>query len=144
MSFIQSPRNPSFSLTVSPQAVTHSRQKAETAPALLLLAGVDPAAVPHCRLRGWLVASLLGCPATWPPPAISTPPARSEIQARRGDQASAGIPAARAGVPASRRSDRRVRASLTPCVRRPCCPCVPFAVCALRATTNCCRGFTAD
>jgi hypothetical protein len=70
MSFIQSPRNPSFSLTVSPQAVTHklnhhstSRQKAETAPALLLLAGVDPAAVPHCRLRGWLAVSLPGFPS---------------------------------------------------------------------------------
>jgi hypothetical protein len=78
--------------------------------------------VPHCRLRGWLAASLLGCPATWPPPAIATPPARSEIQA------SAGIPAARAGVPASRRSDQAsagVLDSLRPAsllsVRAVCC-----------------------
>jgi hypothetical protein len=61
MSFIQSPRNPSFSLTSRSHAQTQPPAARKQKP-LLLLAGVDPASQPSCR--GGIVAYcnvLLSC-----------------------------------------------------------------------------------
>jgi hypothetical protein len=93
MSFIQSPRNPSFSFMVSPHAVTHklnhhstSRQKAESHKPLQRSCSSLASTLPRCCTAACMASWLCPCPAilaTWPPPATATPPARSEIQARR-------------------------------------------------------------
>jgi hypothetical protein len=109
MSFIQSPRNPSFSLTsTSRSAVTHKlnhqpplHQKAETEKPLLscsssaydvdptVLSPCCPAAVPHC-VAGWLRACV--------PARLPQPPGRQSATRHRhsageerdpGDQVSA-------------------------------------------------------
>jgi hypothetical protein len=129
MSFIQSPRNPSFSLTsTSRSAVSQSRTNSTTSrhsarkqklrnrscPAPRRRRPCRPAALPSCHgaaLRGWLAACLRPCPAapaTWPPPATATPPARSEIQATRRVRQCPARPAPKStarpasGVPAAR------------------------------------------
>jgi hypothetical protein len=138
MSFIQSLRNPSFSLT--------SRSHAQTQPPaarkqkqLLLLVGVETAVLPRCRtaacMAGWLrPASLPGCPSDL----AATPPARSDwARSRRpGKCGRAAVPSA----PARPAPQSAARLALRPTSLLP----VLFAVWALGAATNCCRGFTAD
>jgi hypothetical protein len=137
MSFIQSPRT---LVSLSRSHLRQSRIAARKQKLLQRSCSSPASTLPRCRtvacVVGWLRPySAAQLPGRHPPSPLRQRGARS----RR-------VRASLLPVLASLRpgeATRRVRVSLTPCVRRPYCPCVPFAVCALRATTNCCRGFTA-
>jgi hypothetical protein len=150
MSFIQSPRNPSFSLTVSPHAVTGHAQtqpplhqppesrNRSSAPAPRRRRPCRGAALSPAWLAGCVPARLPQLPGRHPPPPLRQRGARS-----RQGEATRRVRASLLPVMASLRPGevtRRVRASLRPASLLP----VPLAVCALGAATNCCRGFTAD